>query len=200
MALLLSGLKTSFIIGTRAAFFSANALFEPLIGLKGKSSALYVLLRTGITLFFHKTVSWFLLCAHLPLLGGAGYFAVYRKRATYKIVFSILYVVCMALFASHSVGATVWWYSLLWFIPLATLISNHESFFLHALGSTMTNHAIGTLVWLYFSPTTPQFWIQLLPIVCIERLTFALGLTISYYLLQQCALKITVKSCALATK
>jgi hypothetical protein len=49
-----------------------------------------------------------------------------------------------------------------------------------ALSSTFVAHAIGSLMWLYFLPTTPEYWMLLIPRVAIERIVFALAMSLVY--------------------
>ncbi|MFA6907667.1 MAG: hypothetical protein WC263_02465, partial [Candidatus Micrarchaeia archaeon] len=70
-------------------------------------------------------------------------------------------------------------YSLYWLIP-AIALALPEHLLLRSLGSTFTAHAIGGVIWIYSFPTTPAFWMMLIPIVAFERLLFALGISGSY--------------------
>ena len=115
----------------------------------------------------------------LPMLFAALYFAKYSRN---RLFGAIVPLACMALFIIHPVGSQAWFYSLYWLVPLIMLLLP-EHLFLRSLGATMTAHSIGSVIWLYFIPSTPEFWIALIPIVAAERLLFALGITGSYFAL-----------------
>jgi hypothetical protein len=78
-----------------------------------------------------------------------------------------------------AVGSQVWYYSLYWLIPMVLYFAP-KNLFLRSLGSTFTAHAIGSVLFLYSIPTAPALWIMLLPIVAIERLVFAAGISASF--------------------
>ena len=111
-----------------------------------------------------------------PMLFAAFYFAKYSKG---KLAQALVPLACMALFIINPIGAQAWYYSLYWLVPAIVLLLP-ENLFLRSLGSTMTAHAIGGIIWLYFVPTTPAFWVALIPVVAFERLMFAGGISVSY--------------------
>jgi hypothetical protein len=53
----------------------------------------------------------------------------------------------------------------------------NNSFILKTLNSslriTFITHAIGSVLWLYAMPSTPIFWLALIPIVALERFCLA---------------------------
>lgn len=117
----------------------------------------------------------------LPPIFATIYFAKYSRG---KMLGAIVPLICMALFIIHPIGSQAWFYSLYWLIPaIALLLPEH--LFMRALGATMTAHSIGSVVWLYSFPSTPSFWIALIPVVAFERLLFALGISGSYVVLNR---------------
>jgi len=56
-----------------------------------------------------------------------------------------------------------------------------KSIFLHSLTSTLIAHAVGSVIWIYTTPMTPAFWYALIPIVAVERLVMAIGMTTMYH-------------------
>ncbi len=111
-----------------------------------------------------------------PMLFAAFYFAKYSKG---KFLQAAVPLACMALFMLHPVGGQAWYYSLYWLVPLIALALPGR-LFLRSLGSTFTAHSIGSIIWLYAIPSTPEFWIALIPVVAFERLLFAGGISVSY--------------------
>ncbi|MEM4554631.1 MAG: hypothetical protein QXT25_02165 [Candidatus Anstonellaceae archaeon] len=112
----------------------------------------------------------------LPMAFAAFYFAKYSKG---KLVQGIVPLLCMAAFMAHPVGLQAWVYSLYWMIPAIVLLLP-ENLFARSLGATFTAHSIGSIIWLYSFPSTPQFWIGLIPVVAFERLLFASGIAASF--------------------
>ena len=111
-----------------------------------------------------------------PMLFAAIYFAKYARG---KFAGALVSLVCMAAFIAHPVGQQAWVYSLYWLIP-AIALALPEHLFLRSLGSTFTAHSIGSVIWLYAFPSTAVFWLALIPVVAVERLLFASGISISY--------------------
>src|SRR2546430_1999084 len=53
--------------------------------------------------------------------------------------------------------------------------------FLQALGSAFIAHAVGSVIWLYTVGMTPAAWLGLIPVVFVERMLCAAGMTVAYY-------------------
>ena len=112
----------------------------------------------------------------LPMLFATLYFAKYSRN---RLFGAVVPLACMVLFVINPIGGQAWAYSLYWLIPAIALMLPEHLFF-RALGATMTAHAIGSVIWLYTFPSTPEFWMALIPVVAFERLLFALGISGSY--------------------
>jgi len=98
----------------------------------------------------------------------------------------------MVLFALHPVGGQAWVYSLYWLIPvIATFFP--ERLAGRALGATFTAHAVGSVAYLYMFQSTPAFWLALIPVVAVERLLFASGISVSYVALNSLLAKVENK-------
>jgi uncharacterized membrane protein YccF (DUF307 family) len=110
----------------------------------------------------------------LPIL-----FAIYHFAKRSKLS-GLVGIVCMVLFVAHPIGRQAWTYSLYWLIPLATVFISSKNVFTSALGATFTQHAIGSVAFLYAFGYTPAYWNALIPQVAGERLLMALGISVSY--------------------
>jgi hypothetical protein len=108
-----------------------------------------------------------------PMLFAAFYFGSKSKSRV------IVPLICMALFILNPIGMQVWYYSLYWLIPVAAALWN-DKLFLRSLGTTFTAHAVGSVAFLYAFNIPAGTWITLIPIVAYERLSFAIGISISY--------------------
>jgi len=138
---------------------------------------LSVLLAEVISFFWlGKGVNMLNMLLLAPMLAATAYFALYSRG---KFAGALVSLVCMAAFIAHPVGQQAWAYSLYWLIP-AIALALPEHLLLRSLGSTFTAHAIGGVIWIYSFPSTPAFWMMLIPIVAFERLLFALGISGSY--------------------
>lgn len=188
--------KLSFIFGSKIAFFSASVCAEPIIGAITTPLVAfsYMALRLLLASLYAPSYA-FLLVYHIPRMCGTAYFSLNKNSALARILFTFFLVTCMFLFALHPVGSEVFWYGILWSVPLMVVWFNPQHFFYHALASTFTSHAVGTLLWLFLMPTDAAFWMTLFPLVLIERTAFACGMTLYYivlsYLVPKCCAFIT---------
>lgn len=189
----LSLCKISYIVGSKAAFFSAVVCAEPVIGAVASplTTLIYLCARFLFACCFYASSGMLLLVYQIPLACGTGYLALRNSSVYYRLLMTSGLLGCIALFVLHPVGAQVSWYSLLWLIPAIILWVKPTHFFYHALASTLTSHAVGTILWLWLTPTTVNFWITLFPCALIERLLFALCMTGYYY-----ALMYTQQACS----
>ncbi len=118
----------------------------------------------------------------LPPIFGAYFFATYKGKSKYSRAIQLIApLACMALFILNPVGAQAWQYSLFWLIPPILALAPTQNVYFRSLGATFTQHAIGGIIWIYFvNPLTPNVWLALIPVVAVERLLFASGISISY--------------------
>lgn len=170
-------LKVSFIFGSFAAFFSISSMLLPLSGAFGGILGSSLLFGVGLLLriFTGSVLSFKILAYHIP-----GYFAsAYWARPT-KLLSVMLPLLCMALFIAHPVGFAVAPYTFYWFIPILLGFVTRKSIFMHSISSTFIAHAVGSVIWLYATPMTPEFWYALIPMVAVERLVMAIGMAFAH--------------------
>ncbi|MDZ4154212.1 hypothetical protein [Methylicorpusculum sp.] len=170
------------IFGSWAAFFSAKAMFFPLVGaFTGVwGAAFFTGVRLLVRSLWGAALDAHILAHFLPGLCAS------LSWATRSVFIHVgLPLVCMLLFAIHPVGAHVWYYSLYWLIPVGIYMSKNKvsGVFLSALGSTFISHAVGSLIWLYTVPMSVSVWQALLPLVVVERLVFAAGMSAGYFVI-----------------
>ncbi|MDD5172330.1 MAG: hypothetical protein PHF60_04830 [Candidatus ainarchaeum sp.] len=125
-------------------------------------------LLTGKALELTAVVSFFTMAA------AAIYFGT-KNHAT-----ALIAVVCMALFWLNPIGQEAWVYALYWLIPIAASFYK-QNILARSLGATFTAHAIGSVVYLYAFSIPAASWMLLLPVVAVERLSFAAGIAASFY-------------------
>lgn len=170
--------KLSFILGSKAAFFSFNQALAPSIGFFASPVvALSVyLLRACSALLFLGISPLSALVYHIPSFCAALYLSSTSK--SWKIV---LPLICMITFVMHPVGSQASVYALYWLIPITIALVPTRSIYLQALGSTFTAHAVGSVLWLFTHNLTAYQWQALIGIVWAERLLFAGCITACYY-------------------
>lgn len=172
--------RLNFIVGSSFSFFSIKSCLIPLSGAFGgiAGSGLLSLVRLlfslsspGITI-----TPLSVLALYVPGFFGSLYWATSSALVRIGIP-----AACMLLFCSHSIGSSAWAYSLFWLIPIILYFVPRKPLFLESLGSTFTAHAVGSVIWLYTVGMTPALWLGLIPVVCLERLLCATGMTAAYF-------------------
>lgn len=124
-------------------------------------------------LLIGKTLELVTLIRFTPMMFAAYYFG---SRSRSRVIIPLL---CMGLFVLHPIGRQTWYYSLYWLIPVAAAVWK-DRLFLRSLGATFTAHAIGSVAFLYAFNIPADVWAALIPIVAYERLSFAIGISVSY--------------------
>ena len=124
----------------------------------------------------------------LPSVVGAIYFGSKRKEVL------VAPLLCMALFLLHPAGREAWIFSLFWLIPIViSLTSLKKGIFTSALGATFAQHGVGSIIFLYTFNIKAGVWFSLIPVVAMERLLFALGITMSYLAFNMLLTKLKTK-------
>jgi hypothetical protein len=179
------------ILGTDLNF-SIGAMFGPItasvLGIGFGLGSIVLADVVGIAIGLYSLESIYYLATFVPALIASLYFARSFKddRKT-----ALIPIACMAAFLANPIGREVWFYSLFWLIPAATVFfkKNIDGVLRHpalkvysqSLGSAFTDHAVGSVVYLYLLNIPSQFWIAAIPMTIIERLIIALGIDFSYH-------------------
>lgn len=181
MVLIGSRVNYSTLVGAPSQFFTLFQFFGPIpVAFLGGPLGIAAVLGAQLADFAlqGKALEIVNLVRLLPMLFAAYYFASYKSNKLFAIVVPIL---ATLLFWSHPVGAAAWYFPLLfWSIPVIVALVPTNNLFLRALGATFTAHAIGGSTWNYIVPMTPEAWALLVPIVVVERASFAIGIAVSY--------------------
>lgn len=186
--LCLTRFKINYIIGSYAAHFSTLAFLGPIIGtitqlptlmLSFGGFFLWMLLHT-------KTILSIKLLYHIPSYIGMAYSCLNFSQSSYpeiKQVFAaIIPALCIGIFLCNPIGMQAWPYALLWVFPCVFPWLKRPSFFWQALASTLTTHAVGSVLWLYAHHLTAQEWLALTPITILERISISVISTALFYL------------------
>lgn len=171
--------RISYLLGGATAYFSGINIVAPLAGAYGLSSAaaLFFVVRAMLMHGFFTCSARILLALHLPTLAAAWCWSF--DHVLYRVGVPLT---CIVLFLMHPAGLAAPFYAIWWLIP-STLFFVQRSIFATAVASTFTAHAVGTVLWMYVHPLSPELYAQLMPIVLVERLVYASGMTLAYYAL-----------------
>ncbi len=170
----------TFLVGSKAMLLSASSIISPMLGILGgkRFSLLYF-----ISQFFLNFLKITLLGYKFILLGYQipQFFASFYWLSSSRLARSIVPIISIILFIAHPTGYLAWKYATLWLIPILISFFAFDKIFFKALGATFTAHSVGSVLWIYSIPMSPESFISLIPIAIIERILFALGMISVYY-------------------
>lgn len=112
----------------------------------------------------------------LPMLFATLYFA---QKGKFNIIIPVLAIIA---FLINPIGRSVWYFTLFWIIPIVAYFFRDRFLLARALGATFTAHAVGGAFWIWIFALPAPVWISLIPVVAIERALFALGICVSFVL------------------
>ena len=112
----------------------------------------------------------------LPMLFAVLYFT---RKDKFNLIIPMLAIIA---FVIHPIGRTVWYFALFWTIPIIAYFLRDKFLMARALGATFTAHAVGGALWIWFFALPASVWISLIPVVALERSFFALGICVSFIL------------------
>lgn len=199
---LLSFVRISFMAGSHRMFFSGINLLFPLLG------SFLGTAFSGVAVFiffiFKKITLGGAITLGLPTFVATIAFSIMtkdRKNLKLNIYNFLLRVVVpflsIVLFVVHPAGRDAFLYSFYWLIPVGLyffeILKNNNSILLKSLTATFLAHAVGSLIWLYMIPTTSVYWLSLIPVVFVERLVFASGLSLTYLIIKKINFVVYVK-------
>lgn len=169
---------TQIVTGKGAYFGISNILMPAIAAIGGIAGSLFMFAFIGIKIFSGKL----LITKGVPTLA-----AIYSAQCSAasprsRLINILVPLTMMIMFITHPTGSAAWTYSLFWLIPICCEVLHHcnvNALFTRLLAATFVAHAIGSVMWLYCIPTTPETWFGLLAVVPAERLVFASGATIA---------------------
>lgn len=172
---------TPFLAGDKLNF-NLFDLYAPVAGgFFGAISGVVSVLVVGlVNLLFRQDFNLAAWLHVFPVLFGTWYFASSKKLV--KIVIPALAIIG---FLSSPIGREVWYYPMFWLIPIAMSFLKEKSVLARALGATFTAHAVGGVAWIHFFAPPAAVWVNLIPIVIIERTIFTLTTAAVYMLVQK---------------
>lgn len=173
------------IVGSKQ-HFSFFDFFAPISGgfLGGLYGAISVFLVKVVNLLIHRSdLDWLSIVRLFPIVFGAVYFGTRSKKI------AVIPAICIILFILHPEGRQAWYFSLYWLIPIIAVFKKNR-LILNSLGSTFTVHAIGSTAFLYALNLKAAVWISLIPVVFLERMIFAVGIWVSFLVVNMILQKI----------
>jgi len=177
VGLFLYQIKFSEILGVQSQNFTLFQFIGPIgAGIAGSAfGVVSVLIVESMNFLVNgKAPELLTFVRFLPMMLAALYFGQKGKSS------AVIAAICMVAFWASPVGLQVWYYPLYWLIPIGASFFK-GNIFVRSLGATFTAHAVGSVIFLYAFAIPAPVWASLIPIVAIERLTFAGGITASYY-------------------
>ena len=175
---LLRLIKISPLWGGCFSYFSLTDVLMPLSGLVGFGVAcsLFAFRIVFRLLAFHTGLTT--IVYHIPGLCASFYWS---NRSLQRAMGIIIPIICILLFILNPVGRSAALYTLLWIVPILLSIVGVHTIFYKSLVSTFIAHSVGSVIWLYTKNITAVEWIGLIPVVIVERFTFASIMTLVYY-------------------
>lgn len=194
LGLLASQIRLSPIIGTKGQSFTPLEFLGPTSGmflgsLPGAISVFFVKLFSVI--FAGQQFNLATIIRLFPMMFAAIYFGLNRTRKS-DILILIIPIIAILLFIVHPEGRQAWFYSLYWLIPIIAFFKK-ERLILNALGSTFIAHAVGSIAFLYAFNLTAPVLVGLIPVVFVERVSFAIGIWATYLVLNSILDKLVTK-------
>lgn len=169
--------KLTNLVGSKVSFTLFDA-FAPIAGgfLGSIGGVIAVFLMQAFNFLVHgsQVLDAGTIVRFIPALFAALYFA---KKSKLNIIIPVLAIIAFNL---SPIGHQVWYFSLYWLIPIAAYFIREKSLVAKSLGATFSAHAVGGAIWVWVFKLPAAVWIGLIPVVAAERLLFALGIAVSY--------------------
>ena len=186
IATLVAFFPFNFIVGSKFAWFSCATMAIPAVGFH--YSLVYVIFYIFTKSLCSSKLFCLLFLKKMPLICST---LALRKRNAILCV--VLPIVAMILFCAHPIGYEACYYSWYWFIPMIIYGFVPDSFISRAISASFVAHAVGSVIWLYKGTIPASVWIELLPIVAIERVIIAAGMVGFVYIFQAISVYISQK-------
>ncbi len=189
--IVLSKIKLQPIFGTPSRF-SLLAMFAPIVpyftGISWGFIAIFGARILQFIIGISTVKDLFSYLIFMPVFFGGIYFARLFKKEKGLVLIPIISII---LFNLHPIGRVVWYYSMFWLIPIAitllqpwirklTRLRDLPTIYIYALASTFIDHAVGSVMFLYYLNIPAIYWNMAIPYVPFERAIYAIGITIFY--------------------
>lgn len=190
--LVLTKIKFAPILGTKLKF-SLSTFFGPtlakIFGINYGTGIIILTHLIGLIFGIYKIKTSKDFFVFFPIISSGIYFAKIFKNEKKLIFIPLIFIL---LFILNPIGKTVWFYSGFWLIPILIAVFKERldkilklpvfRIFGYSLGTTFVDHAVGSVIYLYFLKIPANFWIEAIPHTILERLLMAGGITLFYFL------------------
>lgn len=162
--------------------FSAFFLLAPVLGRFLRfHGVIWILLLTKV-LKFLLLGSCICLTGGIPTLVGSLCWIQDNRRISF-FVNVFIPLICFTLFILNPSVSFGWIFGCYWVIPLVLFFLQRYGFFENSLlvvslQSSFVAHAVGSVIWAYIVPMSPEQWVVLIPMVAVERFAAALGMLV----------------------
>src|SRR3989344_3695493 len=182
LGVLALNIKLTNLAGSKAAFTLFDS-FAPISGafLGATWGVVSVVAMQFVNLLLHGASN--LDIGFIIRLIPTAFAVIYFSRKTKLNL--IIPLLAMVVFIAHPIGRTVWYYSLFWLIPVAAYYFRDKSLIAKSLGAAFAAHSVGGALWIWAFNLPAAVWINLIPVVIIERLLFAAGIAASYLVMRK---------------
>lgn len=177
----------SALVGADNQFFTLFQFFGPVAGafLGPVVGVIAVFLAEAVDFFVvGKELTLVNAARLLPMLFATYFFATINSSQRTKLFKIFVPLAAISLFILHPVAREAWFFALYWTIPIIAVLlpkKYSNSVVARSLGATFTAHAVGGALWAWTIPMTSEMWVGLIPVVAYERLLFAAGIIVSYF-------------------
>jgi len=188
-------LKIIPIIGTSNFFPAANAFGPSIGGIIGpKFGPIAIIISVLLKSSFKIPEGTFLILLRrlgLPMAAASFYFGTMGSNKRTRFLVTVIPILMIFAFVVHPIGKEVWYFSMFWLIPIiAVFLPQKVRTASMALGATFLDHAVGSVLYLYTMNIPVEAWISAIPHAILERISFGLGILLSYFALRALVLQL----------
>ena len=160
--------------------FSAFFLLAPVLGRFLRFHGVIWILLLNRVLKFLLFGSCLCLTGGIPTLIASLCWVQDNRTISFLANF-LVPVICFIFFVANPSVGFGWIFGCYWVIPLLLFLFQRYGFFENsllvvALQSSFVAHAVGSVIWVYGVPMSPDKWVALIPVVAVERVAVALGM------------------------
>jgi len=188
-AFIMQRINFSALVGEENQFFTLFQFFGPIAGafLGPIVGVVAVFLAEAVDSFVvGKELTLVNAARLLPMLFATYFFATINSSQRTRLFKMLVPLAAIILFVLTPAGREAWFFALYWTIPMVAVLlpkRYSDSVTARSLGATFTAHAVGGALWAWTVPMTAAQWVGLIPVVAYERLLFAAGIIISYFVM-----------------
>lgn len=181
-ALVFQNIAFNNVVGTDVSFTLFDFLAPALGGIIGGSLGVVAVFVASFTnvLLTGANFTTAVILRLFPTLFAVYYFSLDPAKKKGKILI-LAPILSMIAFWMHPNGRAAWYYALYWLIPVVGYFKR-DWLFVRSLSATFTAHAVGGASFIWALDIPASIWNSIIPLVAVERILFALGISLTYIL------------------